>query len=131
MKIVTTRRRGSCILRLTGPLVRGNGRRLLRASVDQVLGNGTRRLVLDLTKVAYLDAAGIGEIIRCDRRVKARGARMAIACPSRKVGEILDLAGVADRLPLAGEVEEALRVLRSRSGEIPHPSGPHSVPHVA
>jgi anti-sigma B factor antagonist len=77
-------------------------------------------VVLDLAGVDYLDAAGLGMLIRCQRRVAARGGRFILAGARSKVREILDLAEVAAYLEQSEGLEEAVKMLSSR--------GPAGVP---
>jgi anti-anti-sigma factor len=110
MRITMKRRHGAWVLRLIGPLTRPQGIVDLRAAIERLAGRRQGRILLDLAGVAYLDAAGIGELIGCVHRVRRSGGEIALAAAGDKVREILRLSG-AD-LPLADDVDEALRRLR-------------------
>ena len=112
MKITKKRRQGSWVLRLVGPLARGKNMSVLRAAVEGLARRGQRRVILDLAGVAYMDAAGIGEIILCDQRVRAEGGRMVLAAAPGHVRQILRLSNVIDHVPTMATVDDALRSLR-------------------
>ncbi len=103
-----------------GHLTLGDGDRDLLDLVGRILASGRLRVVLDLAGVDYLDAAGLGMLIRCQRRVAARGGRFILAGARSKVREILDLAEVAAYLEQAEGLEQAVKMLSSR--------GPAGVP---
>jgi anti-anti-sigma factor len=112
MKIIVQRRNGCWILRPVGPFACGRGQGELRASVEEVLAKGGLRLVLDLSGVAYTDAAGIGQILHCEDRVRASGGRLVVAAACPKVREVLQMTRVAERVPVARGVPAAIRNLR-------------------
>ena len=112
MKIIRKRRQGSWVLHLVGPLARGKQLSLLRAMVGELTRRGQPRIVLDLTSVAYLDAAGIGELVRCHRQACAAGSQLILAGGTSNVIQILRIAKVVDQVPLATTVDDALRILR-------------------
>ena len=112
MKILRKRREGSWVLHLIGPLARGKGVWVLREGVKELVRRGQRFVILDVAGVPYLDAAGIGEILRCHRRVRAAGGRLVLVAASPKVQEILRLSMVSDQVPTIGRVDEALRSQR-------------------
>ena len=112
MKVLKKRRQGSWVLRLIGPLARGRNLSALRAAVGELVRRGQRRVILDLSAVGYLDAAGIGEILRCDQNLGAAGGQLVLAAVPKNVRKILRLSNVIDQLPVAESIDEAVRVLR-------------------
>ena len=55
---------------------------------------GERRLLLDLTRLADIDAAGVGELVRVFNAMRAAGGVLHIAHARRRVRRLLDVAGV-------------------------------------
>jgi anti-anti-sigma factor len=57
------------------------------------LSEGTRRIVLDLSRVTYCDAAGIRFLIAARRLARRAGADLVVRYPLRSVARLLDLTG--------------------------------------
>ena len=51
---------GVVILDLKGKLTAGFGDQLLREAIDELLAENKRRIVINLSEVAFLDSAGVG-----------------------------------------------------------------------
>ena len=79
------------VLDLFGKVTVGNGAVQLRQAVDEQLDRGVRYLLVNLTGVRYMDAAGIGELVACHNRVQARQGLIRLISPSGRV-----LAGIEE-----------------------------------
>ncbi len=123
-------REGIGIVMPEGHLTLGDGDRDLLDLVGRLLASGRLRVVLDLAGVDYLDAAGLGLLIRCHRRVAGRGGRFILTGARSKVREILDLAEVAAYLEQAAGLEQAVKML-SAGGAARVPSKPVAQSRVA
>jgi anti-anti-sigma factor len=66
----------------------------LRHQVQALIDRGERNVVLDLTRLADLDAAGIGELVRMYSMMIAANGTFRIAHASRQVRRILDRVGL-------------------------------------
>ena len=62
-------------------------------------------VVVDCSKVAFLDSMGLRTLIRAQQKADASGARLTLAAPSEAVLRVLQLAGVADLFVLDAEGE--------------------------
>jgi anti-anti-sigma factor len=76
--------------------------------LDAVTGRVRPDVVVDLTPVEFFDCAGLRLLFRARRRVLARGGELRVACADRLVLRILRITGLADLVPVAPSVEEAL-----------------------
>ena len=61
------------LLALKGRLVLGQESSGLCAMIDNLLGSGVTRFVINLEHVNYVDSAGLGTLIETHRKTKARG----------------------------------------------------------
>jgi anti-sigma B factor antagonist len=85
------------IVRPDGPLHASLGRQL-RRRVHTLLCSGTQRLVLDLSRVTGIDAAGIGELIRAyNLTIEANSALRVTQVPAR-IRDLLVRVGLFDLL---------------------------------
>jgi anti-anti-sigma factor len=72
--------------------------RELRDKVEALLRRGNRSLVIDLTRVSDLDAAGIGELVHLYGRARAANATLRIVHAGKHVCRLLRRAGLVDIL---------------------------------
>jgi anti-anti-sigma factor len=70
----------------------------LRRSVRTLLSQGDRDIVLDLTRVSEIDAAGVGELVRAYNLAAASEGGLRIMCASPWVREMLHRAGLFELL---------------------------------
>lgn len=124
MKIRRNQLEKAIILHLSGPLAAGRSVRILRGAVGRALTRDGRGLVLDLSGVGYLDAAGIGALITSHRRALRAGQRVVLTGLRRHVREILGLTRVADELGHAGSAAEAVQTLALAEARRDLPPGP-------
>jgi anti-anti-sigma factor len=82
-----------CVLYVEGPL-RLPICRDLRHRVRGLLRRGEREIVLDLARVATIDAAGVGELVRAYNMTVARDGLLRIVHVTARVREMLERAGL-------------------------------------
>jgi anti-anti-sigma factor len=58
-------------------------------------------IVLDLTKLTFIDSTGIRLLVMTEARTRADRSRLTLRRPPDSVMRTLQLAGVAERLPFA------------------------------
>jgi anti-anti-sigma factor len=81
----------------------------IRRTIDECVGAGCERVVLDLRGVTFLDCAGVHLVLEADSAARAAGWELLLIEGPVPVQRIFDLAGVRDRLPFV---------------DVPH-TGPH------
>ena len=82
--------------------------RSLRHTVHALLRRGERRIVLDLSAVSSIDAAGIGELIRTFNMTAATNGALQIVNATAWVRELLERAHLFDLLSGERKVAELL-----------------------
>lgn len=70
----------------------------LRRNVQSRLVRGERRILLDLSRLSSIDAAGVGELIGAFNTTTAAGGVLEIAHPRRHVRQLLHTVGVLNLL---------------------------------
>ncbi len=68
--------------------------RVLRSRVESLMQDGVRLVVLDLSGVPNIDAAGVGELIHILTAAADAGGAVAITQANPHVRHVLDVAGV-------------------------------------
>ena len=74
-------------------------------------GYGSKDLIIDLSRVTFMDSSGIGIILGRYRKLSASGGRMAIAGGSASVKNILSMAGIFTIIDYTDSVDEAIEYL--------------------
>ena len=67
------------VVELTGHLNLGNELMSLEAAVRRLIAEGARKLVIDVTKLDYIDSAGIGMLVGCNGQIDRAGGKMRVA----------------------------------------------------
>jgi anti-anti-sigma factor len=100
-------RDGYVVAAVVGEIDMSNAGELARALADKT-PNDARGLVLDLSRIDYLDSAGIHLLYRLRESVSARGQRLAIVVPKESpVFDALRLAGIERHLDMLDTVDAA------------------------
>ena len=68
--------------------------REVRHQVRALLRRGERDIVLDLTRVASIDAAGIGELVRAHNMTRAVNGTLLVANPTGWVRHAIECVGL-------------------------------------
>jgi anti-sigma B factor antagonist len=79
------------------------GSRLLSLVADE----GKTEIVVDLSKVTFMDSTGIGVLLNALRSLASRGGRMVLVCPSERVFRPFQITGLVNKLQIARSREEA------------------------
>lgn len=92
---------------------------------DAVTDRMAARLVLDLSKVDFMDSAGLGLILGRLRHVSAGGGKLILLDPGDDIMRILRLAGIDKRLAIVegGSERTHLAALRAASAKSPGDGG--------
>jgi anti-sigma B factor antagonist len=80
----------------------------LEEVLERVSGAPTDLLVIDLREVDFMDSTGLSIIVKAHQRFAEEGRRLGLVKGPAQVQRLLDLTGVAERLPLVDSPEELL-----------------------
>jgi anti-anti-sigma factor len=91
---------------------------LLRGELDMVAAAelrrrldgaaGARGLVLDLGEAAFVDSAGLKELLRANQELEREGTRLVLASVPQHLQRLLDLTRTAELFAVAGDRDDAL-----------------------
>jgi anti-sigma B factor antagonist len=93
MEITTQDYPHASVIRVTGRVDASNYSEL-ESKLKQYIDAGKKHLVLEMDGVEYLSSAGVRVLISSQKAIKPWGGRVAIAQPSERVKDVLQLAGV-------------------------------------
>jgi anti-sigma B factor antagonist len=86
---------GVTVLEVNGRIVLGDGGVTFRDSVQNALQAGTKKLVVDLGGVNYMDSAGLGELTNAYTSAKANGCDVKLARLTRKLDNLMQITKLA------------------------------------
>jgi anti-sigma B factor antagonist len=72
-------------------------------------------VVMDLTKVTFLDSAGLGALVGGIRRVREGEGRVAVASGRTSTGRVLRTAGIDRIVLLTDDLDDAIKMLMEDS----------------
>jgi len=97
------------ILDLKGKLTAGLGDQLLREAIDELLAESKRHIVINLSEVAFVDSAGVGELVSGLRTARRFGAELKLLNLGERVYSTLDMARLLPTFEIFEDEAAAVR----------------------
>ena len=99
------------IVDLQGRMVAGVGERMLRDVMNQLVAEGWKKILLNLSGVSWLDSAGIGELVASMKMAGRFGVAVKLLRIGDRVKHVLSISQILPLLDVYEDEEEALREL--------------------
>jgi len=96
------------IVDLDGKLTAGLGDQLLRDTLNQLLADRHRKILVNLSKVFFIDSAGVGELVAGLRACQREGTALKVLNSSERVNSTLYLARLLPIFEVYQEEKDAL-----------------------
>jgi anti-sigma B factor antagonist len=110
-RTIEVRQIGSVVvLDVGGRLVMGEVDEM-RDTICRLLEAGSRSFVLNLSRVSYMDSAGLGQTIAAYTSVTRRGGRVVLLNPSKQTNQLLQIAKLVTVFDVYGDESDALNAL--------------------
>jgi anti-sigma B factor antagonist len=77
------------ILDLKGKVTLGEGDEALRDRINQLLQKGSKKILLNLGGVPYIDSAGLGEVVRTYTTVSRQGGQLKLVNLTKRITDLL------------------------------------------
>jgi anti-anti-sigma factor len=103
------------VVELAGKLALGRESQQIETLVDQLVGQGRLKAILDMTQVDYIDSAGIGLLAMASGKMKQSGGKLAIVAPEGRVLQMLNLTQMTSILSVAKTLAEAVTAVGDAS----------------
>ena len=91
MKSSTRQVDGITIVDLSGRITLGEGSVILRDTVRDLVGKGSKKILLNLGDVTYIDSSGIGELVSAFTTVRNQGGELKLLNLTKKVHDLLQI----------------------------------------
>jgi anti-sigma B factor antagonist len=103
------------VVEMSGSLHLGNSLMYAENVIHRLIDGGTRKLVIDLTRLEHLDSSGLGMLISCSGRMDKSGGRMRVAGARPVVAQIFEIAHAGRILRFDADLESACHKLSAES----------------
>ena len=91
-----------------GELRLGEGTDVVRNVVRDMLGQGYRKILLNLRDVRHIDSAGVGELMSCFTSVRNQGGELKLMNLSKHVHNLLQITKLYTIFDVAEDEDTAL-----------------------
>jgi anti-sigma B factor antagonist len=92
---------GRVVYRLDGELDLSGTDALIARIRDLAGADGGGVMILDLSRVTFIDSSGLHAMVKLTRQMQAGGARLVLARPHPSVARLIDLTGLGTELAIA------------------------------
>src|SRR5436305_1248248 len=82
---------GITVLDMSGRVTLGEGSVVLRDTIRDILAKGTKKILLNLGDVTYIDSSGIGELVSAFTAVRKEGGELKLLNLTKKVHDLLQI----------------------------------------
>jgi len=103
------------VVELTGHLNLGNELMSLENAVKRLIADGARKLVIDVTRLDYIDSAGIGMLVGCNGQMDRAGGKMRVAGAQGTVAKSFEVVHMDRITSLDPDVDAAVSNLTAGS----------------
>jgi anti-sigma B factor antagonist len=88
----TTRHIGDvAVLDISGRITLGEGNVMLREIVRELTDKGSKKIILNLGEVQYIDSSGVGELVKTHTTVRNQGGQLRLINLNQRVSNLLEM----------------------------------------
>jgi len=102
---------GPLIATLSGDVDIANAGLLVDAVIAETETGRTTGVVLDFAGVPFMDSSGLRAVLEISRRLEEDAAGLVLLNPGSAIRQLLALAGLDERIPVAAGLEQAEALL--------------------
>jgi anti-sigma B factor antagonist len=100
---------GVTVLDLSGRITLGEASGKLRSAVQEALSAGSKKILLNLADVNYIDSAGLGELVSAYTTVKNGGGELKLLNLTKKVQDLLVITKLLTVFDVRESEQDALK----------------------
>jgi anti-sigma B factor antagonist len=113
MKFRTNQRGSVTIIAPEGSILGGPDAAELNKRVQELIGEGRTRIVIDLQDIGFMNSSGLGLLIGSASKLRDAGGKLAIANASRKVLDLIKVSKLTGVLETHPSVDDAIAHLKT------------------
>src|ERR1700730_12912648 len=99
------------LLELSGKLALGRESQRIETMIDEMTKKGATRVIFDMSKVAYIDSAGVGLVALCSGKLKEARGKLVVVAPEGRVRHLLSMTQVDAIVTVCATLEAAASAL--------------------
>lgn len=88
----------------------------LKQQMISILEGGAKEMIVDLTKVDYLDSTALGVLIGGLKRMRERDGNMVLVCPSPRIRRVFEITGLDKIFDIYNSEAEAQEAIGKETG---------------
>jgi anti-sigma B factor antagonist len=97
---------GVAVVRVSGDIDMSSAPQL-SAHLTQLRDSGTTTIIVDLSKVDFLDSSALGALIGVQKQLKADGGSLKLACSHPKIERLFAITRLTEVIPVFATVDAA------------------------
>ena len=108
MIVDKTVREGTTVLGLEGTIRLGESAKFFSQTLERTLEDETGHVLIDFSKINYIDSTGIGELVGYLQRFRSRQRKLILVNPSDKIRQLLAIARLDTQFAIYPTIDAAL-----------------------
>ena len=108
MKLTSRTHNDVNIIYPEGKITLGDGDQELGEAVRTSLDQGNRKVLINFSKVSYLDSSGVGELVGCYTSIKNKGGELRICGMNSRIFSLITMTSLHSVFDVKDTEEEAL-----------------------
>lgn len=101
------------VVDLSGRITLGEGSVVLRDTVRNLVGQGNKKILLNLGDVNYIDSSGIGELVSAFTSVRNQGGELKLLNLTKKVHDLLQITKLYTVFDVKDDEASAIRSFKA------------------
>lgn len=97
----------------SGRIVFGDESSLIRDEVKKAIADGSKRIVLNLGEISYIDSGGLGTLVALHTTAHNAGGTIKLANLTRRVGDLLQVTKLLTVFEVHDSEYDALEAFRT------------------
>ncbi len=111
LKMTTREVDGVTVVALDGRIVLGEESNALREKVKGLLGEGRKKIVLNMDNITFIDSAGLGTLVAAHHSARSQGAGLRLCHLGTKFQEVLQITKLLTVFEVYNTEEDAVASL--------------------
>jgi anti-sigma B factor antagonist len=117
MRTATRQVHDVTIVDVIGRITVGEGNVILRQAVRGVMEGGSRKILLNLHEVGYIDSSGLGELVGTYTSVRNQGGQVKLVSLSKRIHDLLQMTRLYSVFDIQPDEATAIQSFGSASSQ--------------